>query len=203
MQQPLDSSPWMYIGKRFLASAAAFAGAASLFSLLLLPALPMSAQQVKVTRELKHDVSPPMHSLTSAAPAVADTDEAEPEEDFPGTSAKGVSPVDDPVLQRTASTKLLATLGMNVLGLGSGFTGPQGTFQFAFAPPDPNAAVGATQVVETVNLSWAVFDKTSGATLLGPVSIASIWSGFNASARPPENPWPTRLCSTISKRRAG
>ena len=28
------------------------------------------------------------------------------------------------------------------------------------APPDPNLAVGATQVVQIVNESFAVFDKT-------------------------------------------
>ena len=121
-----------------------------------------------------------MRDAASAMTTDQGDDESEPDEDF-GTSVKVLPPVTDPVLQRSAGTKLVATLGLNLLGLGSGFTGPQGTFQFAFAPPDPNAAVGATQVVETVNLSWAVFDKTTGATLLGPVSLASIWSGFNTA----------------------
>jgi hypothetical protein len=42
-------------------------------------------------------------------------------------------------------------------------------------PPDPNAAVGATQVVETVNVSYEVFNK-SGTPLLGPFEIPSIWA---------------------------
>ncbi|MFL6596038.1 MAG: carboxypeptidase-like regulatory domain-containing protein, partial [Chthoniobacterales bacterium] len=36
-------------------------------------------------------------------------------------------------------------------------------------PPDTNGQVGATQYVQWVNTSFAVFDKTNGALLLGPV----------------------------------
>lgn len=88
------------------------------------------------------------------------------------------------MLQRTAGPKFVATLGLNILGLGSGFSGPQGAFKLLFAPPDPNAAVGATQVVETVNLGLAVFDKTTGAVILGSVPITSLWTGFNSACSP-------------------
>ncbi|PYU00462.1 MAG: hypothetical protein DMG38_08310 [Acidobacteria bacterium] len=47
-----------------------------------------------------------------------------------------------------------------------------------FAPPDPNASVGSTQVVETVNDSYQVFNKSTGASQLGPVSIGNLWVGF-------------------------
>src|SRR5207344_3397084 len=56
---------------------------------------------------------------------------------------------------------------------GSGFPG----FSALYAPPDANAAVGATQVVETVNLSLAVFDKSNGSTLEGPVALSSLFTG--------------------------
>ena len=46
------------------------------------------------------------------------------------------------------------------------------------APPDTNGEVGATQYVQMVNEGYQVFDKTTGASLLGPASITSIWSGF-------------------------
>ncbi len=82
----------------------------------LLSTLPIPAQ-VRVSRELQHDISPPMRSIASAA------------------GAKVVRLADDPVVQRTAGTKLLATLGMNLLGLGSGFIGPQGTFHFFLCAP--------------------------------------------------------------------
>src|SRR5438128_516256 len=45
-------------------------------------------------------------------------------------------------------------------------------------PPDTNASVGATQVVEVVNDSYQVFNKSTGTSVLGPAEISSIWSGF-------------------------
>ena len=46
------------------------------------------------------------------------------------------------------------------------------------APPDANGAVGLTQYVQMVNKGYQVFDKTTGASVLGPLAISSIWSGF-------------------------
>ena len=46
------------------------------------------------------------------------------------------------------------------------------------APPDTNGEVGATQYVQIVNEGYQVFDKTTGASVLGPNSIVSLWSGF-------------------------
>jgi hypothetical protein len=51
-------------------------------------------------------------------------------------------------------------------------------FGFAFVPPDTNGAVGATQFVQMVNVTIAVYDKSSGALQLGPAAIHTIWSGF-------------------------
>ena len=56
-----------------------------------------------------------------------------------------------------------------------------GEFSNRRCAPDPNASVGATQIVETVNLQLAVFDKATGAPTLGPTFLGSLWSGFNAS----------------------
>ncbi|MGI8435531.1 MAG: hypothetical protein ACR2NX_01290 [Chthoniobacterales bacterium] len=46
------------------------------------------------------------------------------------------------------------------------------------APPDTNGEVGATQYVQMVNEAFQVFNKTTGASVLGPNSISSIWAGF-------------------------
>ncbi len=46
------------------------------------------------------------------------------------------------------------------------------------APPDTNGEVGATQYVQIVNEGYQVFNKSTGASVLGPVGIATIWSGF-------------------------
>lgn len=44
-----------------------------------------------------------------------------------------------------------------------------------YYPPDPTASVGATQIVETVNVSFQVFSKT-GTSVFGPAEISSVWS---------------------------
>src|SRR6202162_5447524 len=46
------------------------------------------------------------------------------------------------------------------------------------APPDTNGEVGLTQYVQIVNEGYQVFDKASGASVLGPSGISTIWSGF-------------------------
>ena len=46
------------------------------------------------------------------------------------------------------------------------------------APPDTDGEVGATQYVQMVNEGFQVFNKTTGASVLGPVGITTIWSGF-------------------------
>jgi N-acetylneuraminic acid mutarotase len=46
------------------------------------------------------------------------------------------------------------------------------------APPDTNGQVGDNQYVQIVNTGLQVFNKTTGASELGPISIESIWSGF-------------------------
>jgi hypothetical protein len=56
-----------------------------------------------------------------------------------------------------------------------------GNYGFApdSAPPDTNGAVGATQFVQWVNESFAVFNKSNGAIVPGfPKSGNTLWSGF-------------------------
>jgi hypothetical protein len=51
-------------------------------------------------------------------------------------------------------------------------------FGFAFVPPDTNGAVGGTQFVQMVNVTIAVYDKSSGSLQLGPAAIHTLWTGF-------------------------
>ena len=64
--------------------------------------------------------------------------------------------------------------GLNLLGVGVGFPG----YSVPDAPPDVNLAVGSTQVVQWVNVSYAVFNKTTGAVELGPIEGNQIWSSL-------------------------
>ncbi|HEV2176248.1 MAG TPA: hypothetical protein VGW33_03470 [Terriglobia bacterium] len=45
-----------------------------------------------------------------------------------------------------------------------------------FVPPDTNASVGDTQVVETVNIAYEVYNKTTGVSEMGPTNIQTLYS---------------------------
>jgi hypothetical protein len=51
------------------------------------------------------------------------------------------------------------------------------------APPDTDGEVGKTQYVQMVNEGVQVFDKLTGSSLLGPIAISSIWSGFGGACQ--------------------
>lgn len=45
-----------------------------------------------------------------------------------------------------------------------------------YVPPDTNASVGATQVVETVNIAYEVYDKTTGKVIMASKSIRTLYA---------------------------
>src|SRR4029077_16242069 len=85
-----------------------------------------------------------------------------------------VSAQPDPVAPNSASPLVATTYGLNFAGVGSGDYGYSPTS----VPPDTNGAVGATQFVQWVNTSFAVFNKNTGALLYGPAAGNTLWSGF-------------------------
>ena len=93
-------------------------------------------------------------------------------------SQRGQQPADG-ALQTTTGPLVGATLGLNLLGVGNGFPG----YSVPDAPPDVNLAVGDTQVVQWVNVSYAVFDKTTGAVIAGPILGNAFWSGFGGACQ--------------------
>ena len=79
------------------------------------------------------------------------------------------------MVQGNVNPLVATTSGLNFAGVGNGDYG----FTPNAAPPDTNASVGATQVVQWVNESYAVFDKTTGTIVPGfPKAGNSVWSGF-------------------------
>jgi hypothetical protein len=93
----------------------------------------------------------------------------------PGGGGGGSS---DPVVQ-SAAVNSLGTLvpGLNFEGLGNGFP----NFSVDSAPPDTNGAVGATQYVQWVNESFAIFDKTTGNLLEGPIAGNQLFQPLGAT----------------------
>jgi hypothetical protein len=68
------------------------------------------------------------------------------------------------------------------------------------APPDTDGEVGATQYVQIVNEGYQVFDKTTGASLLGPASIESVWTGFGGVCQTAGEGDPVMLYDQIANR---
>lgn len=136
----------------------------------------VAAQQegVEVVQKLRGSVSPPLRDIPpvpiQGGPLVV----------IPRHLLHPERPeaqVADGALQTTTGPSVAATTGVGRDGLGVGFVGPAGAFSVNAAPPDTNLAVGDSQVVQWVNLSYAVFDK-SGNVLLGPVSGRTPWAGM-------------------------
>ena len=122
---------------------------------------------------LQHDESPPLSNIHPREPKDSGNHLV---------PLKGLlhrpSTQSDPVVQGSVTAPAQPTTGINVAGVGNGFTGPQGTFSVRYAPPDTNGAVGATQYVQWVNTYFAVFDKATGNPVYGPVPGNTLWSGF-------------------------
>ena len=138
-------------------------------------------------RAVQFDVSPPLRDLIDSQPvSVFGYHEASPalkpkllkQIAFGDRSvAKGTQQQANVALAAPVS----ATINWNVLGVGLGFHG----YTVPDAPTDSNGASGDwpgnqanAQVVEWVNVSYAIFNKATGAYLAGPILGNTLWAGF-------------------------
>ena len=85
----------------------------------------------------------------------------------PVRSNAGIGPwqQEDSVLQKEVRPFVSATQGIDFDGISSP----------GYAPSDSNMAIGPNHIVETVNVQFAVYNK-SGATLAGPTNILSLFT---------------------------
>lgn len=155
--------------------------AIAVFAAICLPSLPrpVLAQEVRLKSDvllhIRHDVSPPLRDMVPVLPGHVEEYEVEPVP-LPTEPAPAAPGVPDPVVQ-TSPGQLLGTLDVtNFEGLGEGAYGYHATV----APPDTNGAVGATQFMQWVNASFAVFDKTTTDLLYGPFRGVTLFTGFGA-----------------------
>jgi len=150
--------------------------ALALTILMLLAGGPVAAQRAVVIHEENHGLSAPMRTM----PYKPLTGRRALEQArIPNAHPPSMEDVTyDPGLQEKAYPLVNTTPGLKLLGLGVGFPGITSD---TYAPPDTNAAVGATQIVETVNTVFAVFDKATGAIVAGPASLGNLWNGVDAN----------------------
>jgi hypothetical protein len=137
--------------------------------------IPSQAQKNNVTvgASVRNDTSPPLRDMKQAKLGRRVEHEANENPKLPNNHRDST----DPVVQGPNS--LLAFAGINIPSPILNFDG------IAFpgvvcncAPPDTNGEVGATQYVQMVNEGYQVFNKTTGASVLGPSAITTLWSGF-------------------------
>ena len=74
-------------------------------------------------------------------------------------------------------TSAASTTAPTLLGTFSGIAGAV----LGASPPDPMGAVGKTQYVQVVNLSFAVYDKATTNLLAGPLSLQTLWASYTGT----------------------
>ena len=148
-----------------------------------------------VRHDVHHDVSAPLRDLIQSAPAPSLVQrEAEPVGRIP--LPPGLSPnAEDPVLQ-TSVVPSTPVVSQSFEGLGAGQYG----FSVTSAPPDTNGTVGATQYVQWVNTSFAIFNKTTGALVAGPTAGNTMWSGFGGGCQTNNDGDPVVLYDKLANR---
>lgn len=163
--------------------------------LALMPAVLASAQETpahpavltnpEVNYPIHFDISRPLRDMATEVQSQQAVHQASPVlypklQQLMEAARGGEQPVSDGALQSSSSGPLVsATIGLNLLGVGNGFPG----YTVPDAPPDVNLAVGDTQVVQWVNVSYAVFNKSTGAVVVGPILGNAFWSGFGGACQ--------------------
>jgi hypothetical protein len=128
-----------------------------------------------VLDKVKHDVSPAVRDLKvltmSGAADSNDEDRTElrPQNSLPENLAS--SSVDS-VLQQSAAQLVATTSGVSFEAQAASASAG------SWGQPDANGAAGATQYVQWVNVSFAVYEKSTGALIKGPVLGNALWAGF-------------------------
>ena len=134
------------------------------------------SQHVMALQAVGHAVSPPLYQIPPSPPeqAARHVIPLRPTHPVPLPFAPRL----DPALQQPGTANpLAATAGAGFLGIGEGL----GSFSVGYVPPDTNGAAGATQYVQWVNASYAVFNKSTGAVEYGPAAGNTLWSSLGGA----------------------
>ena len=138
---------------------------------------PQENSGIQFGQSYHNDVSPALRDLPAVWPPPAPNEDEEAHEANLNPQLPLPLHVDvpDPVVEPTSPMRfLLPNIPAPILNF-DGVPFPGVTCNCA--PPDTNGAVGLTQYVQNVNKGYQVFNKTTGASVLGPTAIATIWTG--------------------------
>ncbi|MGA3318391.1 MAG: hypothetical protein ABSC64_18375 [Candidatus Korobacteraceae bacterium] len=139
-------------------------------AVLALCALPLVAQEITVNHAVASGQTAPLRELMKLPqPVQYGFHLAEP---YRRIAKRDFGKSVDPVEQRGSAPSTNYSIIANFLGVGHGFPG----YQVPDAPPDTNMAVGDTQVLQWVNVSYTICSKTSPYTC-GPAIIGNtLWA---------------------------
>src|SRR5580693_2975190 len=136
--------------KAIIAAAVVFASSLALPSSL--SAQKPAQSRPEVTYDSYHDTSLPVREYSAAPPqgrAPREVEHPRPRRILSGAAV----PVADRAEQTYDAPPVSAAIGLNFEGIPNWVNGT-----LEGIPSDDNLAVGATQVVETINTAWQVFD---------------------------------------------
>lgn len=156
---------------------------AVLLLLLFLFLLPLFLTEVLVAQnitsqtrsypEVRHGKSLVLREVKPVAPHAGSSD---PEDD--ASAGPRATPVIASATAHAATVQAVPTAPLASIGVSAGINIEGIDADGSRSVPDTDGAVGATQYVQWVNLSFSVFDKSSGALLYGPAAGNTLWTGF-------------------------
>ena len=143
-----------------------------------LGAADLSDLRPEVSKAVRHDVSPPFRELAlrplKSAPVVPNREiQNRVPVDLPQRH-RGNDPLPDPLANGPV---IGATPAPSASFEGLSDDDNAAVLGGRVVPPDANADVGLTHIVQTINLLYAVYTKT-GTRIFGPVPVKNLWTGF-------------------------
>jgi hypothetical protein len=162
----------------------------------VIPSGPIKDGNVITGHSYKNDVSPPLRDMP-AVPLFKERDrEANPNPkvphvhtDVPDEAVQDKDASINALLSPMVPSPLLSFDGIVFPGVGCNC-----------APPDTVGEVGQTQYVQMVNEGVQVFNKSTGASVFGPVGIATIWNGFGGVCQSNGNGDPVVMYDQLANR---
>lgn len=131
-----------------------------------------------VTADAHHDVSAPFSAMAGQAVQNAG-DTMQQALVARATGATFNSSQSDPVSQPLTTGLATVQPGLNFQAQNANDT--LAAIGTKYVPPDTNGAVGATQYVQMVNVTIAVYSKKTGDRVLGPAAIHTLWTRIRRS----------------------
>jgi len=132
-----------------------------------------------VYQTIHQDVSAPLSSYTPQKAVKPNDPEGGTRKQFVPVGHAGDKRTDTAIQSAAPRPLVSTTAGLSFAGVGQGDYGYSDTV----APPDTNGTVGATQYVQWVNSSYAIFNKSTGALIAGPMAGNTLWSGFGGGCQ--------------------